>query len=212
MKNLFTAIRGNDLAEVKSIIEKDAMLIASVSKGAPKKDIGQSPLQVALKAASTEIVNYLLDNGADVNFIESEEISTYRAPVIHDAINRAIKNSRWNVNSAGKLEVFSTKEKADESFAVLKRVIEMGADVNAKDSYGNSCLDRACLESRQILPFEGSDDRILTEELKADLSRIFALLMSCGADLSYVNPNTEKTCLESYKAEKVGLFLNKDNV
>ena len=70
MKKLFTAIRKCDLDNVKAILEKSPNLISCVSTGAPKKDEGQSPLQVALKASSSEIINYLLDMGADINFME----------------------------------------------------------------------------------------------------------------------------------------------
>jgi ankyrin repeat protein len=208
MKKLFTSIRNKDLITVKSILDDKPSLLTSVSTGTPKKDIGQSPLQIALKSSSTEIVNYLLDKGADVNFMESEEIQTWRCPVIHDAINRAIMTSRWNVNRSGQLDVFNTEKDADESFNILKRIMDLGADVNAKDSYGNSCLNRACLQSRQILPAKDSDDRILTNELKADISRIFNILIENGADLNYISPNTSgKTCAEFYKNDTVGIFL-----
>lgn len=208
MKKLFTSIKNKDLTNVKSILENKPSLIMSVSTGAPKKDIGQSPLQIALKSSSTEIVNYLLDKGADVNFIENEEITTWRCPAIHDAINRAIMSSRWNVNRNGQLDVMNTKKDADDSFKILEKMIKLGADVNAKDSYGNSCLNRACLQSRQILPFKNSEDRVLTKELKADISRIFNLLIKNGANLNYISPNASgKTCAELYKDDTVVIFL-----
>lgn len=209
MKKLFTAIRKSDIDTVKAILEKSPDLVSCTSSGAPKKDEGQSPLQVALKASSTEIINYLLDIGADVNFIESADCGNpWRAPVIHNAINRAVMCSRWNVNRSDGLEVFSTEEAADEAFEILKRIIALGADANAKDSFGNPCLERACLQARQILPFANSNDRILTSELRSDISRIFKLLIDSGADLNYVNPNgTGKTYVESYGEETLGIFL-----
>ena len=205
MKKLFTFIRQQDMAGVKSIIDKSPELINSISKGTPKKDDGQSLLQVALKSSSTQIINYLLDKGANVNFIEGEDCSNaWRAPVIHDAINRAIMRARWNVNG----EVFGTKQSSDEAFAILKRIVELGADVNAKDSYNNACLDRACLQAKQVLPMSNSKDNVLTKELKADMKRIFALLIENGADLNYVKPNgTGKTYLEEYGNDTIGLFL-----
>ena len=97
MKKLFTAIRQNDLETVKEIIEKKPELVNCVAKQPPKKDDGQSPLQVALKTEAFEIASYLIDNGANVNFIESEDCANlWRAPVIHDAINAAIMCSRYN--------------------------------------------------------------------------------------------------------------------
>lgn len=209
MKKLFTAIQKNDLQTTKLLLEKDGSLIDSVFTGMPKKFDGQSLLQVALKTANAGVVNYLLDMNANVNFIENESCANdWRAPVIHDAINRAIMFSRWNIMRDTELEVYSTKEASDESFEILKRIIIMGADVNAKDSYGNACLDRACLQARQILPRYNSDDRVLTDELRSDLKRIFSLLIESGADMNYVAPSAfGKNYLEQYGEEAVGIFL-----
>ena len=48
MKKLFKAIRNGDFNEVKEIITKKPELVNCVAKQPPKKDDGQSPLQVAL--------------------------------------------------------------------------------------------------------------------------------------------------------------------
>ena len=209
MKKLFTAIQKNDITTVKALLDKSPELVSCTLKGTPKKYDGQSPLQVALKDSSTEMIELLLEYHPDVNFIEDESCAnTWRAPVIHDAINRAILYSRWNVNRPDGLEVENTKEEADAAFAILKKLISLGADVNAKDSYGNACIDRACLQARQILPIKGSNDRILTAELRSDISRIFDLLISSGADMDYIAPNAwGKTYKEQYGNETVGVFL-----
>lgn len=210
MKKLFTAIQKNDIATVKVLLDKSPDLISCASKGTPKKYDGQSPLQVALKTANTEMIDLLLTYRPDVNFIEDEScVNEWRAPVIHDAINRAIMFSRWNCkNINGQTEVYNTKEEADESFKILQKLIGLGADVNAKDSYGNACMDRACLQARQILPRKGSDDRVLTSELRFDLARIFDLLISSGADMDYVAPNAFGTKYkEAYADESVGEFI-----
>ena len=71
MKKLFTAIRQKDFEAVKALLDKKPELIACTAKQPPKKDDGQSPLQVALKTGSFDVADYLLDLGADVNFIEA---------------------------------------------------------------------------------------------------------------------------------------------
>ena len=80
----------------------------------------------------------------------------------------------------------------------------MGADVNAKDAMGFSCLCRALIQADQIVPKSYSSDRILTDELKSDISRIFKLLISKGADVNYT---TSKATFSHYANEPVGAFL-----
>ena len=197
MKKLFTAIRASDLEMVRQIIEKKHELVNCVAKKPPKKDDGQSPLQVALKTGNTAIANYLLDMGADVNFIEDETCcNAWRTPVLHDAINCAVMSCRWNKDDKYMgFREFSTKERSVEALGVLKKMLDMGADVKALDSYGNSGLNRFALQAKQILPSynyvehrEGKD-RIFTEELHEDLRSVLQALKDAGADASYKAPN-----------------------
>ena len=197
MKKLFTAIRASDLETVRQIIEKKPELVNCVAKKPPKKDDGQSPLQVALKTGNTAIANYLLDMGADVNFIEDETCcNAWRTPVLHDAINCAVMSCRWNTDDKYMgFREFSTKERSVEALGVLKKMLDMGADIKALDSYGNSGLNRFALQAKQILPSynyvehrEGKD-RIFTEELHEDLRSVLQALKDAGADASYKAPN-----------------------
>lgn len=209
MKKLFTAILKNDLETVKSILDKSPELISCTFKGSPKKHDAQSPLQVALKEANTEMIELLIKYNPNVNFIEDDGcLNSWRAPVIHDAINRAIMYSRWNVNRSEGVEVFNDEKKANEAYSILQKLISLGANVNAKDSYGNACIDRACMQARQILPTKGSNDRVLTKELIFDISRIFELLINNGADIEYIAPNAfGRTYKERYENETLGYFL-----
>lgn len=184
MKKLFTAIRNNDIETVTALLDKKPELINCVAKQPPKKDDGQSPLQVALKCGMNDIAMLLLDRGADVNFIEGEDCcNEWRMPVVQCAIQSAVMQSRWNTcDGIFGLKVFSTAEAADQSYAICKRILEMGADISRPDSYGNSALDRAILDAQQILPQSDADtSRKLTKALASDLGRIFALLKEYGA-------------------------------
>ena len=209
MKKLFTAIQKNDHATVAALLDKSPELIRCVHQGNPKKFDGQSPLQVALKTADTQMVELLLVYRPDVNFMETESCANdWRAPVLHDAIDRAIMATRWNVRRPDGLEVFNTEKAAKQAFSLLRTIIERGADVNAKDSYGNAGMDRACLQARQILPRPNSADRVLTQELRDDLNRVFDLLKRAGADMSYTAPNAfGKSYREQYADETVSFFL-----
>lgn len=72
MKKLFVAIRHSDLSSVQNMININKNLVNCVAKSPPKKDDGQSPLQIAIKLGNFEIASYLIDNGADVNWIEKK--------------------------------------------------------------------------------------------------------------------------------------------
>lgn len=208
MKKLFQAIRQGDFDTVKQLLEKKPELISCTAKQPPKKDDGQSPLQVAIKAGRFDIADYLLELGADVNFIESESCcNEWRAPVIHDAINAAVMCSRWNV-VYDELKTANSRERADAAYRILEKIVGLGADVNAMDSYGNSCLWRFCLQARQILPSVRQTDRVLTPELHRDLSRIAALLSANGMDMSYIPPSCQLTAAQMYAAEPLAQFLN----
>lgn len=125
MKKLFKAIRDGDIDLVRQLVDGKPELANCVAKQPPKKDDGQSPLQVALKTGNILIADYLLDVAADVNFIEDESCcNRWRTPVLHDAINCAVMCSRWNTNDkVFGFRLFSNKERADASLAVLKRMI-----------------------------------------------------------------------------------------
>lgn len=208
MKKLFQAIRNNEIDVVKQLIQSKPELVNCVAKQPPKKDDGQSPLQVSLKTGNLEIAEYLIEMGANLNFIEDISCcNTWRAPVIHDAINAAVMKSRWNTNDKLRgFKIYSTEQEAKNAYKVLQRMLELGADVNALDSHGNSGLWRFCLQASQILPAYDyanhceRDNRIFTEELEADLSNILKLLKEYGADFSYASPNT-KCCVTDFYRE-----------
>lgn len=216
MKKLFKAIRENNCELVIQLISNNPELVNCTAKQPPKKDDGQSPLQVALKSGAFDIADYLIDNGADLNFMEDESsCNAWRAPVIHDAINAAVMCSRWNTNNpyVG-FEVFSTEEKAIRSRNILEKMLQSGADVNKLDSSANSGIWRFCLQANQILPrfdFAANcecDDRIFTVELETDLLNILKLLCRYGADLNYASPNMNLTVKEFYTNGSMAKLLS----
>ena len=216
MKKLFKAIRAGDLELVKQLIENKPELANCVAKQPPKKDDGQSPLQVALKTGNTAIAEYLIDMGANVNFIEDEFCcNQWRTPVLHDAINCAVMCCRWNTNDELRgFKVCSTKERADEALRILKTMIDAGADVNALDSYGNSGLNRFGLQANQILPsynyvehIEGKN-RIFTDELHMDLRNVLQVLKEAGADVNYKAPNIGYSVREFYREGSISILFN----
>lgn len=191
MKKLFTAIRHGDLETVLSLLERKPQLISCTAKQPPKKDDGQSPLQVAVKCRQTEIANELIDRGANVNFMEQESRNEWKAPVLHDAIRAAVMGSGSASSFDGETYTeWSTKEESDATFRILQRILENGADVKKTDSYGNTVLDRLVLDVTSILPrYDWRTDTIgtefiVTDRLRGDLTRIFYLLQEYGVNLN----------------------------
>ena len=215
MKKLFVAIRKGELETVRELLEKKPELVSCRYSPKDKQDDGQSPLQVAIKSGQFEIANILLDGGADVNFMESPDCcNPWRMPALHDAIRAAVMSCRWNTNDkALGLQARHTREEAGRAFALLERMFTLGGDIHGRDSYENSCLCRAVLDAQQILPSyrwqtgETLDDRLLTPELEADLSRIFSLLFAQGADLDYVRPGFDQTIRERCAVGPIAQFI-----
>lgn len=216
MKKLFKAIRDKNIGTVIQLINSNPELVNCTAKQPPKKDDGQSPLQVALKTGALDIAELLIDHGADLNFMEDTSCcNAWRTPVIHDAINAAVMRSRWNVNNMYTgFKVFSTEENAVYSRRILEKMLQLGSDVNKLDSYGNSGIWRFCSQANQILPsfhyaenFE-CNDRIFTVELETDLVCILKLLCRYGADLNYVSPNTGLAVKDFYAKGSMAKLLS----
>ena len=206
MKALFTAVRQDDQAAVLALLDKSPDLINAIAKSPPKKDDGQSPLQVAIKAGHFAMANLLIDRGADINFVDASKANSWNMPVVHDALRAATFSTRFGRNRAlpgepPEIEVMSTLERFEAAFGVLDRIVAMGADVNATDSHGNPALARAVLDARQVI-----DDPLLPE-LADDLGRIFDLLKRAGADLAYVDQRVGETLIASFADEPVSAFL-----
>jgi hypothetical protein len=137
----------------------------------PKKDDGQSGLQVAFKAGQFAIATLLIEHGADVNFQESSTVNEWTAPVLHDAVRAAIF-SIWSLP-------LNTSQ-PDQALAALHLLLRRGANPQAQDSYGNASLHRALLDAEQVLdhPQASSRQPLLLQQVK----RVFAALLVAGAD------------------------------
>lgn len=66
----FQLLRRGDLEGVRQILDKKPEEVNAVSGDKPKRDQGQSLLQVAIKSGHLDIADLLIDRGADLNFIE----------------------------------------------------------------------------------------------------------------------------------------------
>lgn len=198
MKKLFKAIRQENIEEVKAIIEKKPELVNCVAVPPPKKDNGQSPLQVALKINAIEIVNYLIENGADVNFMEAEDDDPgTRCPVLHDAIRSVMM-----------ILCYQKFDVSDQGLNIVEELLKRGADPNKKASNGFDALNMAISDAEYILDnnsFSGS-----WEKAEQQLMKLFDLLIQYGADFQgWANRGhfPEPSPMESNKARYLDDFV-----
>lgn len=203
---MFTEIRRGDVLAVAARLERDPRLVHAVAKAPPKKDDGQSTLQVAIKSSQFEVAHLLLDRGADVKYIDTSAVNQWNMPVVQDAIRATVMSARFGRNwalpsEAPQIEMMSTLEQFETALGLLERLIRAGADVTALDSAGNDGLARAVLDARQVI------EEPLIPELAQDLDRVFKLLITAGADLARVHPNLRSTLAEFFADEPVGQFL-----
>ena len=167
IKLLIKSIRNKENETAKRLIDSYSEIIHCKAKTPPKKDDGQIPLQIAFKTGNYEIAWLLIERGSNVNFIETESINEWKAPVLHDAIRSAVFSILFYCGS---------KDSA-EAFKLLQAMISKGADPNARDSYGNSCLDRVLLDANQVIKNPSFE-----QKMEKYLAEVFEILINAGAD------------------------------
>lgn len=145
---------------IKELISKDPLLVNAVAPKKPADTKGMSTLQVSLTTGwHRDIADFLLDHGADINFMEAAEWHVPQAhPVLHDAVCVAIHNARrhecvdpddWdNIEFEWK----HTKADSDRAYGLLKRMIDMGADVNKVNNYNDNVLSEAVQQASYLCP------------------------------------------------------------
>ena len=187
IKTFFQAIRNSDLQKVTELVSSDKEYLTATNFAPPKKDDGQSGLQVAFKTANFDIAEYLIEQGSDINFIETSDINDWRAPVLHDCIRATIFNS---------FTLQKDTSHFDKAFSLLKTLLIKKADPNAVDSYGNNCLNRALMDAKQMLDNPSTDftNGILLQQLRS----VFSELIKAGAD-----PNQSSERRESFASNTV---------
>ncbi|WP_185234367.1 ankyrin repeat domain-containing protein [Teredinibacter franksiae] len=196
IKGFFKAVRASDLELVKELHNKIPELVNACHTAPPKKDDGQSPLHVAYKTGNYEIADYLISQGADVNFIEQSTSNEWNAPVIHDCIRGVAFNT------------YGLTENEDDfniALKALQNIIVNGASVNSEDSYGNTCLARAILDTKQIIDREFTDE--IANIVYAQYKALFRVLLGAGADPDIKTDKRQSAheLIERFKLNKYNL-------
>lgn len=202
IKDFFNAIRNGDLLRVRELVNSNRDFITVCNFAPPKKDDGQSGLQVAFKTGNFEIAKFLIEHGADVNFIEKSEINEWNTPVLHDCIMATIFNT---------YTLQKDKTIFEKAFSVLQLMLSKNADPNATDSYGNTSLHRAILDARQMIdnPRADLNDNILLLQIR----KVFHVLITAGADPESSNPKrpSPKSMASNFRLDNYELWEDKTN-
>lgn len=174
MNKLFKDIRHGDIEAVRAAISKNVAVVNEVYNAkSPKKDIGQSPLQVAIKCGEFEIIDFLLKKGADSDFMEDPALVPPHSvcmSVLHDAI--------IGVFSALCYKQYNHSEKY---INLIKILLENGANPNRKTSSGMLPIGTAVNEAEMILERRNAYPDI-QEITKMRLFEALDLLIKYGAD------------------------------
>lgn len=190
MQKFFKDIRHNDIDAVRNAIKKKPAVVNEIFDGQkPKKDVGQSPLQVAIKCGHFEIIDLLIENGADIDFMENpadkpdDTSASYFMcmSVLHDAI----------IGAFGALP-YGEFERAQKYVRLIESLLEKGADPDKGalplTAMGETILpfDTAMSEAAKVLrQFSESDykpDGTKYNMAKKYLFEILDLLIKYGAD------------------------------
>lgn len=174
MNKLFKDIRHSDIEAVQAAISKNIAVVNEVYNAkAPKKDIGQSPLQVAIKCGEFEIIELLLEKGANPDFMENPALVPSHSvcmPVLHDAI--------IGVFSSLCYKQYGHSEKYVD---LIKLLLENGANPNKKTSAEVFPIGTAVNHAEMILERKSAYPDI-QDITKKRLFEVLDLLVSYGAD------------------------------
>lgn len=124
-QNIFNAIANGNLESVRKILENDPALLES------KQENEMTPLMFAASQGKIDIVRYLIENGADINYIKSDGPSSllFAAMFRHEDVVRLLVENGAEVNSGNGQDapIFKAIEYGTKEIA--EYLVEKGADV-----------------------------------------------------------------------------------
>ncbi len=169
MNKFFKVIRDGDYNTAEEMIKKNPNIVNEIyTASKPKKDIGQSPLQVAIKCGEFKIIDLLIENGADINFFDETNGVNGRNP-LNDSI----------IFTFSAL-AYGDYESSANFIKLIKKLLDMGVDPNKQMASKLYPIGIAINDAENLLYASSSDKK---EIIKKSLFNILDLLIENGADV-----------------------------
>src|SRR5690606_142918 len=162
---------------------------------------GLSVLSIAIQNNSGEVVSYVLSKGANAELVDKKGNSLVYYLLDTRGLPRDFENKVAALKEKG-LDFTSVQQEnkniwhlavQKNNLALLKTVQGLGADINSKDSQGNTPLHYAALQTDNVdllkyLLSNGTDISLTTEfgETPFDLASENELLVKKDADLTFL--------------------------
>lgn len=153
--NLITEIIiANDLKIIKYLVKKGAKI--------PKDCMKVCISQFDFYEIKFEIIKFLAENGADINYTNKKDQDSLLTSILYGDLT---KNSRKIIDflivckvdaSIGKPLLYAYEKNMSIDF--LKKLIELGADINVKDNEGNTLLMLIAKNVPEITIFKDDED------------------------------------------------------
>jgi ankyrin repeat protein len=131
IKIFFKAVSDGDLKKVSELLDNNPEYLTICNVAPPKKDDGQSGLQVAFKTGRFENARLLIEKGADTNFMLSKNADPRASDSYgNNCLHRALMDARQMLDNPS--TDFTDNILIQQLQSVFKVLIKAGADTKQK--------------------------------------------------------------------------------
>ena len=139
--NIFDVARSGSVSDATSLFKKNPKIVNAIN------DAGYSPLILACYRGNTKVAEFLINNGADLNYNNSMGTALMAAVVKNNVeianllLDKNVDVEQTDANGTTAL-IYASMFK---NYEITQLLIKAKANYNNKDNRGNSALDYAIL-------------------------------------------------------------------